>query len=89
MDDGMRHGLSARADLEGGDEFGDGIEGGPHPEVMGFVAQSGEEFVELKVAEEEVAEEVCMDLVGVFARAGKPEPDSDLRKCLQSGILGA
>lgn len=56
MDDGVRHDLSARANLEGGDEFGDRVAGGPDPEVVGLVAQGGEEFIPLKMAEGQVLE---------------------------------
>ncbi len=42
MDDRMCHRLSARADLKRGDELGDGVTGGPHPEVVRLVAQGGE-----------------------------------------------
>jgi len=78
MDDGVRHDLSGRANLEGGDELGDGVAGGPDPEVEGLIAQGGEQFVELKMAEGEVVEEVRVDLVGVLAGACEPKANSCL-----------
>ena len=69
MDGGIRHGWSTWADLKRGDEFGGGVKGDPHPEVVGLVAQGGEELVQLKMAEVEVVEEVGVHLFGVLARA--------------------
>jgi len=65
MDDGMRHSSSAWADQQRGDEPSDGVEGDPHPEVVGLVAQGDEEFVQLEMAEGQAVEKVSVDLFGV------------------------
>jgi hypothetical protein len=73
MDQSVGEVLGAWAELEGGDELGLGIEGDPDPEIVGLIAESGVEFIELEMANVQVAEEVRMNLVGVRAGAGEPE----------------
>jgi len=78
MEQGIVHELSAWAELESGDEFGGRVTSDPHPQVVGLVVQGGEEFVQLEMAEDQVLEKAGMNLLGVFARAGKPEANHHL-----------
>jgi hypothetical protein len=59
--------------LEGGDEFGLGIESDPDPEIVGLVPEGGVELIELEMANLQIAEEVRVHFFGVGASAGEPE----------------
>jgi hypothetical protein len=49
--DSMRHGLGARPQLNGWDEFRLGVERHPDPQILGLVAQGRIQLVELEMAE--------------------------------------
>jgi hypothetical protein len=88
MDDGMRQGLGAWADLERGDQFGDWVESSPHPESMCLEAQGGEEFVQWEMAEGQVVEEVSVDLFRVLPGAGQPQANGYLGMVEEQGSIG-
>ena len=88
MDDGMRHNLSAWANLEGGDEFGHRVAGGPPPQVVRLVAQGSKQLIELEMAKGELVEEVGVNLFGVHSGAREPQANSDLGVVEQPGRIG-
>jgi len=88
MEQDIGHVLGAWTDLEGGDEFSGWIKGDPHPEVVGFVAQGGKEFIQLKMAEGQVVEEVGVNLFGMLPSTGEPQANSHLGMLEEQGGIG-
>ena len=73
VDQGVRQGLSAWPDAQGGYELGLRGKGCPDPRRVGLVAQGGLQRIELQMAAGQVAEEVRAHFFGVRAGAGEPE----------------
>jgi hypothetical protein len=72
MQQGIRHVLGAWTELKGGDEFGGGVKGDPHPQVMCLVTQGGEEFVQLEMAQGQIPKKVGVHFLGMLTGAGQP-----------------
>jgi hypothetical protein len=67
------HVLGAWTQLKCWDQFGGRLKGDPHPEVVGLVAQGGEEFIQLEMAEGQVLKKVGVHFLGMLTGAGQPE----------------
>lgn len=80
--------MSAWANLKCGDKLGDRVTGRPDPEVMDLVAQGGEEFVQLEMAEGQVLEEVSVNVFGMLASAREPETNGHFRMVEEQGRIG-
>jgi hypothetical protein len=80
--------LGAWTELKRWDKFGGRVTGDPHPQVVRLVAQGGEEFVQLEMAEGQVPEKVGMNLLGVFARAGEPRTNRYLGMLEEQAGIG-
>jgi len=75
---GIRHILGAWAELQRRQEFGHRVKRHLHPQVIGCVAQSGVQFIQLHMPEGQVPEEMSLSLVGVLTGAREPQAQRHL-----------
>ena len=78
LQEGIRHILGAWAELQRRQEFGHRVKRHSHPQVIGCVAQSGVPFIQLRMPEGQVPEEMSLNLVGVLTGAREPQAQRHL-----------
>jgi len=88
MQQSICHVLGTWTELKRRDEFGNGVKGDPHPQVVGLVAQGGEESVQLEMAEGQVPEKAGVNLSALFARPGEPEANRHLGMLEEQAGIG-
>jgi hypothetical protein len=73
VEQSIGHVLGAWTELKRRDQLCGRVKGDPHPQVVGLVAQGGEQLIELEMTQVQVTEEVDMHLLGVLTRPRQPE----------------
>jgi putative DNA primase/helicase len=71
MNDGVGHSLAARAELEHRHNFGLGIAGGPHPDLLSGLFDLRPQFIELDMRQLQPGEKLVMEFASVVAAAGE------------------
>jgi hypothetical protein len=72
MDDRICSILGARSQMEGGNQFGDGIDGQPEPQHLHPPAEPGTDLVQLQMRQPKAAAEVVVHRCAVLPGARQP-----------------